>query len=109
MRSAEVLPITVDAAATTAEPERAPDTKPGLRAWLSRIGPLLGLLLVLLAFSLLTGAPTRYLSPFNLRIVLTQTVVVGLGAIGMTMIIVAGGIDLSVGAIIALTSVVSAL
>ena len=65
--------------------------------------------LVILTFSLLTGDVTRYLSPFNLRIILAQTVVVALGAIGMTMIIVGGGIDLSVGAAIALTSVVTAL
>src|SRR5204863_332321 len=48
-------------------------------------------------------------SPFNLRIVLTQTVIVALGAIGMTLIIIGGGIDLSVGATIALTGVVAAL
>src|SRR6185295_9974128 len=47
--------------------------------------------------------------PFNLRIVLAQTVIVALGAIGMTMIIVSGGIDLSVGSTIALASVVTAL
>ena len=40
---------------------------------------------------------------------LAQTVIVALGAIGMTMIIVSGGIDLSVGSAIALTSVVTAV
>src|SRR5690606_16188954 len=54
-------------------------------------------------------APERYLSAFNLRIVLSQTVIVALGAIGMTFIIVSAGIDLSVGAVIALTGVVAAL
>jgi ribose transport system permease protein len=77
--------------------------------WLSRFGPFLGLALVIGTFALLTGSPERYLSPFNLRIVLSQTVVVALSAIGMTMIVVSGGIDLSVGAVIALTGVVSAL
>src|SRR5919204_1167041 len=80
-----------------------------LRGWFGRLGPALGLVLVVLAFALLTDAPARYLSPFNLRIVLSQTVIVALGAIGMTMIIVAGGIDLSVGAAIALTGVITAL
>jgi ribose transport system permease protein len=79
------------------------------RVWLTRLGPFLGLLLVIATFAILTGSPERYLSPFNLRIVLAQTVVVALGAIGMTMIIVSGGIDLSVGAVIALTGVVTAL
>ena len=79
------------------------------RTWLSRIGPFLGLAFVILTFSLLTDSPARYLSPFNLRIVLSQTAVVAMAAIGMTVIIVAAGIDLSVGAVIALTGVVTAL
>ena len=54
-------------------------------------------------------SPGRYLSPFNLRIVLAQTVIVAIGAIGMTLIIISGGIDLSVGSAIALTGVITAL
>lgn len=79
------------------------------RAWITRLGPALGLVLVVLVFAGLSDAPARYLSSFNLRIVLSQTVIVALGAIGMTIVIVAGGIDLSVGATIALTGVVTAL
>ena len=52
-----------------------------------------------------SGAPERYLSTNNLRVVLAQTVIVALGAIGMTLMIVGGGIDLSVGSTIALTGV----
>src|SRR5260221_2287438 len=77
--------------------------------WLARLGPFIGLILVIAVFAVLTESPARYLSPFNLRIVLAQTVIVALGAIGMTMIIVSGGIDLSVGSVIALSSVVTAL
>jgi ribose transport system permease protein len=80
-----------------------------MRRWLGRLGPAIGLVLVVLAFALLTGEPARYLSPFNLRIVLAQTALVAVGAIGMTMIIVGGGIDLSVGAAIALSGVIAAL
>ena len=76
---------------------------------LGRIGPALALVVVIGAFALLTGEPTHYLSPLNLRIVVSQTVIVALGAIGMPMIIVSGGIDLSVGSVIALTGVVTAL
>ena len=57
----------------------------------------------------MSDAPEQYLSVRNLRIVLAQTVIVALGAIGMTMIIVSGGIDLSVGSAIALTGVVTAV
>jgi ribose transport system permease protein len=74
-----------------------------------RLGPFFGLAFVILMFALLSGAPDRYLSLNNLRVVLAQTVIVAIGAIGMTMIIVSAGIDLSVGSTIALTSVVTAL
>src|SRR5262245_5795883 len=53
--------------------------------------------------------PSRFLSANNLRVVLAQTVIVAIGAIGMTMIIISGGIDLSVGSTIALTGVITAL
>src|SRR5436190_4297005 len=73
------------------------------------LAPFIGLALVVLTFAVLTGAPEQYLSVPNVRIVLAQTVIVAIGAIGMTMIIVSGGIDLSVGSTIALTSVATAL
>lgn len=77
--------------------------------WLAILGPFLGLALVVLIFAVLTGSPEKYLSPFNVRIVLSQTVIVAIGAIGMTLIIISGGIDLAVGSTIALTGVVTAL
>jgi ribose transport system permease protein len=80
-----------------------------LRAGIGRLAPAFGLLLVILVFALITDSPARYLSAYNLRIVLSQTVIVAIGAIGMTMIIVSGGIDLSVGATIALTGVITAI
>ncbi|HEX6924792.1 MAG TPA: ABC transporter permease [Longimicrobiaceae bacterium] len=101
------MPTTIEAA-PTAPPGVLPAPGP-LRVWGSRVGPFLGLVLVIATFALLTDAPERYLSAFNLRIVLSQTVIVALGAIGMTFIIVSAGIDLSVGAVIALTGVVAAL
>ncbi|HEV8617497.1 MAG TPA: ABC transporter permease [Methylomirabilota bacterium] len=84
-------------------------TPDALRRSLARAGPALVLVLVVGVFALLTNEPARYLSPVNLRIVLSQTVIVAIGAIGMTIIIISGGIDLSVGAAIALTGVVAAL
>jgi len=79
------------------------------RSWLNRLGPLLGLILVIVIFTILIGDPERYLSLKNLRTVLAQTVIVAIGAIGMTIIIISGGIDLSVGSAIALTGVIAAL
>jgi ribose transport system permease protein len=77
--------------------------------WLIRLAPVFGLLVVIAVFALMSDAPAQYLSVRNLRIVLAQTVIVALGAIGMTIIIVSGGIDLSVGSAIALTGVVTAV
>ena len=77
--------------------------------WLQVFGPFLGLAMVVAVFAAISGQPARYLSVGNLRIVLTQTVIVALGAIGMTVIIVSGGIDLSVGSVVALAGVVSAI
>src|SRR5690606_36262250 len=79
------------------------------RRFLDTFSPFLGLAVLILIFVLLGDNPSQYLSFRNLRIVLAQTVIVGLGAIGMTLIIISGGIDLSVGSLIALSSVVTAL
>jgi len=79
------------------------------RTWLAFLGPFLGLFAVILIFAVLTGSPEKFLSPFNVRIVLSQTVIVAISAIGMTLIIISGGIDLSVGSTIALAGVVTAL
>ena len=82
---------------------------PAFRARLSSLAPVLGLILVIAIFAVLSDDPAQYLSPRNLRIVLAQTVIVALGAIGMTFIIISGGIDLAVGSTIALAGVVTAL
>jgi ribose transport system permease protein len=93
----------------SAGPRRLAPTTALVHAGIGRLGPALGLVFVVAVFAILAPMPARYLSSFNLRIVLSQTVIVALGAIGMTMIVVSGGIDLSVGASIALTGVLTAL
>jgi ribose transport system permease protein len=91
---------------TVLERDAAPSTA---RRTLATLGPFLGLLLVIAVFALMTDTPSQYLSVRNFRIVVAQTVIVAIGAIGMTMIIVSGGIDLAFGSVVALTSVVTAL
>lgn len=76
------------------------------RAWLNRAGPLLALLLVYGFFALLNS---RILSLSAIEIVVQQTVIVGVSAIGMTLVIIAAGIDLSAGSIIAFSAVVVAM
>jgi ribose transport system permease protein len=72
----------------------------------SWVGPFVALLAVYLLFVALR--PETFARPINLVTMARQTVVVGIAAAGMTMIIVSGGIDLSVGSSVALTTVVIA-
>jgi ribose/xylose/arabinose/galactoside ABC-type transport system permease subunit len=50
----------------------------------------------------------RFLSGRNLETIARQTTIVGLAALGMTLVIIAGGIDLSVGSAVALATIVIA-
>src|SRR5262245_20322233 len=75
---------------------------------LNIFGPWLGLMLVIGLFSLSNEVRPFFLSGPNFKIILVQTVIVAIGTLGMTLIIVSGGIDLSVGSVVALTSVVGA-
>jgi ribose/xylose/arabinose/galactoside ABC-type transport system permease subunit len=77
------------------------------RDLLTRGGPLLGLLFVGGVFAFLIGP--QFFRPVNLELIARQTAIVCTAALGMTMVIVAAGIDLSVGSIIALSTVVIAL
>jgi ribose transport system permease protein len=75
---------------------------------LNVVGPFFGLILVLGLFSLSSEVRPYLYTGGNFKIILTQTVIVAIGALGMTMIIVSGGIDLSVGSAVALLSVLGA-
>ena len=80
-----------------------------LKKLLAKGGPFLGLVVVIALFALNSETRDVFLSYHNFKIIFTQTVIVAIGSLGMTLIIVSGGIDLSVGSAIALTSVVGAL
>jgi ribose transport system permease protein len=80
-----------------------------VRRVLAQAGPFLGLIVVITLFAIPAETREFFLTYHNLKIILTQTVIVAIGALGMTLIIVGGGIDLSAGSSIALTSVVGAL
>ncbi len=73
----------------------------------TRLGSLLGLAFVVALFSFLR--PHTFLTADNFQIMLLQTAVVGTAALGMTLIIISGGIDLSIGSNIALCTVTVAL
>lgn len=75
---------------------------------LNFLGPLLGLVFVVAVFCANSEVRPYFLTGGNFKLILTQTVIVAISALGMTLIIVGGGIDLSVGSLVALTSVVGA-
>lgn len=79
----------------------------GPRRFANERGVLIGLVIVALAFGALIGP--QFFGAGNLDLMARQTAIVCVAALGMTMIIVSGGIDLSVGSIVALSTVVTAL
>jgi len=74
---------------------------------LSAAGPVVGLIGVCLLFAAFRFH--TFVTRDNFAIILEQTAVIGIAALGMTLVIISGGIDLSVGSIIALGTVVLAL
>lgn len=76
------------------------------RGWLSTIGSVLALMVVYGVFVLI--APPSFATARNMEMIARQTTIVGVAALGMTMVIILGGIDLSVGSIVALSTVVIA-
>lgn len=86
-----------------------PPRRFNLFALLNAVGPFLGLMLVIGLFSVDSEVRSYFLTGANFKTIFIQTVIVAIGALGMTMIIVSGGIDLSVGSVVALTGVVGAV
>jgi len=98
------------AAVTTTRPASSGAASPG-RAWrdklppIGTLGPFFALLLACLFFATQSD---RFLSSENLSLVLQQVMVVGVIAIGQTLIILTAGIDLSCGMVMALGGIVMA-
>lgn len=75
-------------------------------AKIHRLSALLTLLMLIAGFSLASQA---FFSVNNALTILLQTSVIGLLGIGMTLVIITGGIDLSVGSVLALSGVGTAM
>ncbi|MFT2213435.1 ABC transporter permease [Rhizobium giardinii] len=75
-----------------------------LLGWLSgATGPLIGLLMLSVFLSVATD---RFLSVRNALNILDQITVLGVMSVGMTFVILIGGIDLSVGSVLALSMMI---
>jgi fructose transport system permease protein len=66
--------------------------------------PAIVLLLGVVLFSFIAGG--RFLHPFNFSLVLQQVTIIGFVAVAQSLVVLTAGIDLSVGAIMVLSSVV---
>ena len=73
---------------------------------LNALSPVIALFLVFELFVLI--APASFATLRNAETIARQTTIVGVAALGMTMVIISGGIDLSVGSVVALSTVVIA-
>ena len=74
---------------------------------IKKYGNLIGLVVLIIITTILTGG--TFFTQRNLVNVLRQVSVNGILAVGMTLVILIGGIDLSVGSVVALTGVMVAL
>jgi fructose transport system permease protein len=72
---------------------------------LPALSPLVVLILACIVFGFANG---RFFKPQNLSIILQQAAIVGSLAVGQTLVILTAGIDLSIGAIMVLSSLVMA-
>ena len=74
-------------------------------AWLTQYGIIIAFLLLCVALTFLNK---YFLTPENITNILLQTSINGILAMGMTLVILTGGIDLSVGSVLAFASIVAA-
>ena len=78
-----------------------------MKGWLKSVGLVAAWLVIYAAFSIFL--PASFPTVRNLETITRQTIIVGLAAIGMTFVIISAAIDLSVGSMVALVTVVVAL
>lgn len=71
-----------------------------MKGFLSKYGVLVAFLVLVVISA--AWKPDMFLKPENLRNIVNQNVPVGILAMGMTFVIITGGIDLSVGSLVAL-------
>lgn len=76
------------------------------RGLLNTLSPVLALVAVFELFVQI--APSSFATVRNIEMIGRQTTIVGVAALGMTLVIISGGIDLATGSVVALSTVVIA-
>ncbi len=82
-----------------------PNTRPNWRALAQQFGLAISLVLLCLVLALLSD---RFLTVNNLTNILRQSTIIGIIAVGMTLVIFTRGIDLSVGSVLGLSVLITA-
>jgi len=77
-----------------------------LRGFIAKYGVILGLAIIMIFFTIMK---TKFLTMENMLNMLRQTSINGLLAVGMTFVVLTGGIDLSVGSIVGASGMFAAL
>lgn len=88
-----------------AEAPVAPREKRLNLEWIRSVSVVAGVALLFIVFSILTSS---FYSPGNLLDILLQSSINAMIAVGMTLVVMARGIDLSVGSVVGLTSMITA-
>lgn len=101
------MSITVSKAGSSVTPPSSPSTATSVTRVAATVsGPLLGLAALTIAMSLLSPV---FLRPANLINILEQVSYIGIMAVGATLIIILGGIDLAVSSILGLSFMIVAV
>ena len=75
--------------------------------WFERLGPMVMLVVLILGFSADQGS--TFFNAGNLKLILVHSTILATCTLGMTMILISGGLDLSVASSLALSAVAGAL
>jgi ribose/xylose/arabinose/galactoside ABC-type transport system permease subunit len=105
MSSEMPSPVASGTDAAVMDPARGRDLA-GLRQRAARYVPFLALILLIVGFGI--AAPERFLTTRNAQIILLQSAVLVVVGLGLTFVIIAGSIDLSVGSLVGVTAMLAA-
>ncbi|MFV0435426.1 MAG: ABC transporter permease [Leucobacter sp.] len=83
------------------------ERKSAMKARMRLLVPYAALVALFLLFTVLKGS--TFVAPSNLLVILQQSVVLAIVAYGMTFVIASGSIDLSVGSVVSLSGVLTAI
>lgn len=106
MSSETQAPVADSSAVALPEEARQQGRSVRLRQQAARYIPFLALILLVVGFGI--AETDRFLTARNAQIILLQSAVLIIVGLGMTFVIIAGSIDLSVGSLVAVTAMLSA-